>query len=140
MSKTNTQRQRDYYAKHSKTKAFRDRRCRMMKNYYAKHTFARLANNLRTNDKTNTVNKFQLWRLAKQQRLICPLTGRKLTNETISPDHKIPLSHGGKSSIENIRLVHVDANMARRNFTDSQFIQLCQDVAKRAASLSTNGA
>ncbi len=71
---------------------------------------------------------FDLFCIAKRQKLLCALTGEKLTNETISVDHIIPKSQGGSNRPENIRLVHKDVNLARRALTDEQFLSLCKKV------------
>lgn len=62
--------------------------------------------------------------------MLCALTGRRLTNENISPDHIIPISKGGTHDIGNIRLVDRDANIARAALSDEDFLKLCKDVVK----------
>jgi 5-methylcytosine-specific restriction endonuclease McrA len=131
MGKTNKELQSSWYNKHKGTPAFLATMREKQKRYMRKHTFARLTRNLKTCDATSQLTKFDLWKLAKKQKLICPLTGRRLTNDSISIDHIIHLSNGGTSLIDNIRLVDYDANMARRALSDSQFIKLCQDVTKK---------
>ena len=74
------------------------------------------------------INPFDLWKLAKRQKLICSLTGRKLTRETISLDHIKPYSKGGTNEITNLRLVHIDANMAKQTLNDEEFLQLCKEI------------
>lgn len=71
---------------------------------------------------------FDLWKQAKKQKLLCALTGIKLTKETMSVDHIIPMSKGGSNEPQNIRLVDKDVNLARRALTDEQFFALCQNV------------
>lgn len=80
--------------------------------------------------KQTTISAFEFWKLAKKQKLICALTGRKLTGDTMSVDHIIPLSNGGTNDISNLRFVHVDVNYARRNLPDEIFVKLCEDVVK----------
>ena len=70
-----------------------------------------------------------LWRVARKQKLICPLSGRKLTLDNISLDHVIPLSKGGSNAVENIRLVDRAANLAKHNLMDSDFVRLCHEIA-----------
>lgn len=135
MSKTNKELQASWYSRHKGTPAFLATMREKQKKYMRKHTFARLIRSLKNCDDTSKLTKFDLWKLAKKQKLICPLTGRRLTNDNISIDHIIHLSNNGSSLIDNIRLVDYDANMARRALSDSEFIKLCQDVAKQAASL-----
>lgn len=69
-----------------------------------------------------------LFHIAHKQKLICALTGEKLTNENISVDHIVAKSKGGSNRPENIRLVHKDANLAKRALSDSEFLDLCQKV------------
>lgn len=95
----------------------------------AKRRFKRLvemSNRFFTKDEWLTA--LDIWRIAKKQKLICALTGDKLTNDTISIDHIIPKSQGGSNKPENIRLVDKDVNLARRALTDQQFIELCKKV------------
>ncbi len=58
----------------------------------------------------------------------CYLTGELidlLKPETYSLDHIIPLSRGGKSSLENCGLMKLDINQAKYNLTPDEFIDLC---------------
>lgn len=71
-----------------------------------------------------------LFHIAHKQKLICALTGEKLTNENISVDHIVPKSKGGSNKPENIRLVHKDANLARRALSDAEFLNLCRKVVQ----------
>lgn len=71
---------------------------------------------------------WDLWKIAKKQRMICALTGVKLTGENMSVDHIVARSKGGSNKPENIRLVHKDANLAKRALTDKQFVDLCRNV------------
>lgn len=74
------------------------------------------------------VKPFDLWRLAKNQKCKCALTGVSLTNDNISLDHIQPVSLGGNNNFENLRLVTKRVNIARQNMSDQEFIQLCQLV------------
>lgn len=78
------------------------------------------------------INPFDLWKIAKRQRLICPLSGRKLNRSTISLDHKMPLSKGGTHNLDNLQFVHVNVNYAKNSLTDDEFLLLCEDVVKHA--------
>lgn len=75
------------------------------------------------------ITPFQFWCIAKRQKLICPLSGRKLTGDTMSVDHRIPISKGGTHDMSNLQFVHVDVNYAKRNLTEAEFIQMCKDVS-----------
>jgi 5-methylcytosine-specific restriction protein A len=100
-----------------------------IKNHKGKHPFVNFSKKCHYRRKTE-IPPFEFWKLAKRQKLICPLTGRKLTGETMSIDHIIPLCKGGKDDISNIQLVHVDANYAKRVLLETDFIKLCHDVCK----------
>lgn len=61
----------------------------------------------------------------------CYLTGEPidlLKPETYSLDHVIPLSRGGKSSLENCELIKADINQAKWNMTPEEFLLLCKRV------------
>ena len=66
--------------------------------------------------------------IAKKQKLVCPLTGRKLQGNTMSVDHKIPISRGGTNELSNLQFVHIDVNYAKQDLLQEEFIQLCRDV------------
>ena len=76
------------------------------------------------------VTAFDLWKIAKKQRLICPLTGLKLTADIVSVDHIIPVSKGGTNAPSNIRLVHKVINHMKNHYSDTQFLEMCSLVTK----------
>ncbi len=96
--------------------------------YYWKHPFTRLAKAIKKKDKTSTVTAKQLWSLAKKQKNICKLTGEKLTNLNISPDHIIARCNGGASNISNIQLVTKQANQIKFIMSMENFLQICLQV------------
>lgn len=97
------------------------------KEYRQKHPFRIMANmtNSRCNEK---ITATELFGIAKQQKLVCALTGDKLTRSNISLDHIIPRSLGGKNVKSNVRLITLQANMAKGNLLDANFIDLCRKV------------
>lgn len=115
-------------------------RCRMLdRDYKRKHVFKKLCEysnrHFKQKDRKPFERKeydkilpFDLWKLAKKQKLICPLSGVKLDRKTISVDHIIAKSKGGKNTLNNIRLVHVWANRMRLNHTDKQFLDFCRTI------------
>lgn len=69
-----------------------------------------------------------LWRIAHKQRLVCALTGEKLTRDNISVDHILPKSKGGKNIPSNIRLTTRDVNWFRRTMDDAELLTMCKKV------------
>lgn len=107
-----------------------------MKKRRKKRVFMTMVERMRWDLKTPVfITAFDLWKLAKKQKLICALTGRKLTRETISVDHITPYSRGGSNGVDNLRMVHIDANMAKQNLADPEFLQLCREVVSHSGSL-----
>jgi 5-methylcytosine-specific restriction endonuclease McrA len=76
------------------------------------------------------ITAFDLWKIVRKQKLLCPLSGRRLTPSSISIDHILPGSKGGKNVVANIRLTDKDANIAKNKLTDAEFISLCREVVK----------
>ena len=62
----------------------------------------------------------------------CALTGRQLTHDNCSIDHVLPLCKGGSHTKENAQLVVAEANHAKGNLTDAEFLRLCRDVVAYA--------
>jgi len=65
----------------------------------------------------------------------CELTGRPLTwNEphTYEYDHILPVARGGNSSIDNLQIVCIDANRAKNDMTEEEFLDLCKEVVLHA--------
>jgi 5-methylcytosine-specific restriction endonuclease McrA len=79
-------------------------------------------------ESTDKISAVDLWKVAKRQKLICPLTGDKLTTENVSVDHIIPRSKGGKNTLDNVRLVVYYVNVAKNDLTDEEFLKLCKRV------------
>jgi len=75
-----------------------------------------------------TVTPFDLWKIAKKQKLICPFTGQRLTRDTMSIDHIHPISRGGTNDLTNLQFVHKDINIAKASLTSENFIRLCNLV------------
>jgi 5-methylcytosine-specific restriction endonuclease McrA len=89
--------------------------------------FKRLAK--RANNSSDLkIKPFDLWKIAKKQKLKCALTGDKLTKNNVSLDHIKPKSKGGKNTIENIRLTTKDANWLKNTHSDEELLELCCKV------------
>lgn len=80
--------------------------------------------------KKQTVTGRELRSLLEKQGYLCALTGRQLTPDIATCDHIIPISKGGSNTIDNIQIVHKDANDAKRVMMQDEFIRLCKDVAR----------
>jgi len=74
------------------------------------------------------IGAWDLWKIAKRQQLICPLTGRRLTRKNISIDHSVPKSRGGTNDISNLRFVDYHANLAKAMFSEDELLQLAKDI------------
>jgi 5-methylcytosine-specific restriction endonuclease McrA len=103
------------------------------KSYREKHPFRIMANmaNSRCNEK---ITATELFGIAKRQKMLCILTGEKLSRSNISLDHIMPRSLGGKNTKSNIRLITLQANMAKGNMLDDDFINLCQKIVSHSKS------
>ena len=72
-----------------------------------------------------------LWKMAKRQKGLCPLTGLRLKGNVISLDHIIPKSKGGSNDISNLRLTLFVANQAKHSCSDEEFFNLCKAVINK---------
>jgi 5-methylcytosine-specific restriction endonuclease McrA len=62
---------------------------------------------------------------------VCYLSGRPLdlTNRrSFVFDHVTPVDRNGDNSLNNLNIAHPDANRAKNNLLNDEFIQLCKDV------------
>jgi 5-methylcytosine-specific restriction endonuclease McrA len=57
----------------------------------------------------------------------CALTGRAL-DDTAELDHVVPRSRGGENSFKNARWLCREANQAKRDLLDTEFLGLCREV------------
>jgi len=63
----------------------------------------------------------------------CYLTGRKINLKeprTYSFDHMVPVSKGGKNTLENLGICCREANNGKNDLTVNEFIELCKEVVK----------
>jgi len=108
-----------HYKNHEKNKA-------TMRAYASKRFFWSKAMKLKGENKATTKQIASLW---KKQKGLCALTGKKL-NRTSQLDHILPKSRGGTDYIENLQWLSKEANLAKRDLTDAEFIKLCSCVMK----------
>lgn len=78
--------------------------------------------------KTDTIKVRDLLAMLDSQGRQCALSGRQLTPETLSADHRIPIASGGAHAIDNVWLVDQEVNVAKGTMSCEAFIQLCRDV------------
>jgi len=80
---------------------------------------------LRGAGKASTADLARLWKLQRGQ---CAMTGRRLTRDTAHLDHIVAKARGGTDAIGNLRWVCTEANLAKRELSDAEFLALCSDV------------
>lgn len=117
-----------WYHLNKHTEAYKARKRKQGKRKYWTRVFWRMAKALRKHDDSSLITPFELWKIAKQQKLICPISGHRLTNQNMSPDHIIHRVNGGKTIPSNIRIVTIAVNTARNSMSDNELIKLCQDI------------
>ena len=104
----------------------RERSCQVMREYYERRFFWGRAMKLRGPGRATALDLFSLWR---QQKGLCALTGRKL-DRTAQLDHILAKARGGSDAKGNLRWLCKEANLARRELSDEEFMALCQDVVE----------
>lgn len=60
----------------------------------------------------------------------CALTGQALDVATAHLDHIVPMARGGEHGIDNLRWLHPDVNLAKRDLMDDEFLDLCRMVVE----------
>lgn len=110
---------REYHA------ANREKQKAKMREYYARRFFWGRAMKLRGSGRAKFTDLARLW---KQQRGRCALTGRRLNRENAHLDHIIAKARGGSDEVSNLRWLCTEANLARRELSDAEFVTLCSDV------------
>jgi len=86
-----------------------------------------------------TVSVGEVWDLLRRQAFRCALSGRPLTPESAALDHILPVSRGGKHSIENAQVLHKEVNRAKGTLTNEEFIQLCREVVEHVGRQEEQG-
>jgi len=121
--------QKDYYQKNKNKDWFKHRNREKCKRYRLKHPLLKLTEyaNKRYKHK-QCITPQNLFGIAKKQKLICPLSGRKLTSQNLSVDHILPQSKGGTNTVDNIRLTDKFVNICKNALSDEDFIKLCREV------------
>lgn len=70
----------------------------------------------------------QLW---KSQRGLCGISGRRLNRKNAQIDHIIPKARGGDDRLSNLRWACSEANLAKRDMTDTELFDLCSEIMER---------
>ncbi len=92
-------------------------------------TLANAANRVsKVKSNGESISAFDLWMVAKRQKLICPISGVRLTNFNTSIDHIIPYCKGGKNTINNIQLVSWNVNQMKNSHTTEDFLNLIKTI------------
>lgn len=102
----------------------REERTAKMREYAGRRFFWTKSMKLRGEGRATYKQLAALW---KKQRGLCALTGRRL-GQSAQLDHKLPKARGGEDDISNLQWVCEEANMAKRDLTDTEFAWLCSDV------------
>ena len=100
---------------------------------YRKRIFKHLSRSVKASAKRKKMeccflSALDFWKLAKRQKLKCAISGMKLNNENMSPDHIIPICKGGNNTIENIQIVDKRINMMKHSLDEKEFVELCNVV------------
>lgn len=78
-----------------------------------------------------------LMKMLDAQGSTCPLSGRTLTPQTASLDHKVPVSKGGGHSLDNLWIIDNVVNRAKGTLTIEEFVSMCIEVAKHHTAADT---
>jgi len=85
------------------------------------------------------INVANVLQLLEWQDYRCALTGRRLTPETASLEHVVPVRDGGEHVMQNVQVLHKDINRAKATLAHRQFIDLCREVVEYAESAHREG-
>lgn len=78
--------------------------------------------------KNKAITPKVLEKLWKAQKGRCAYTNRVLNVTTAHLDHKVAIAKGGSHDIGNLQWTCPEANYAKRDLSEAEFIQLCRDV------------
>lgn len=107
-------------------KANRPHQLKKMREYYGRRFFWGRAMKLRGEGRATYKELASMWRT---QKGLCALTGRPL-DRSAQLDHITPKAKGGGDGIDNLRWVCERVNIAKRDMTDSEFVELCESVMR----------
>ncbi len=72
--------------------------------------------------------------IVQSQNRRCALSGRTLTPQIASLDHKRPVARGGEHRIENLQVLDKSVNRAKGVLTNDEFIALCAEVTRHCGA------
>lgn len=81
----------------------------------------------------NKIRAKQILAIVESQGYRCALSGRHLTPQSASLDHKQPLSRDGEHDITNIQIVDAKVNAAKGTMTNEEFVAMCLEVVEYAS-------
>lgn len=82
----------------------------------------------------SVIKPSELREMVNNQNFMCCLSGRKLTPETASVDHIVPLARGGQHNASNLCIVDHQVNRAKGTLTRDEFVAMCVEVAKHCTA------
>lgn len=103
----------------------REKQKAKMREYYGRRFFWGRAMKLRGEGRAKASDLARIW---KRQRGLCAMTGRRLGRQNAHLDHILAKSRGGTDEAGNLRWLCTEANLARRELSDAEFIALCSSV------------
>jgi hypothetical protein len=118
-------RKRRIYSNPTLLNKLKEYRKQYKKIHYFKHTREKLNERIKNCYK---ITALELWSIAKKQKLICPLSGVKLTRDNISVDHIIPVCDGGTNHPSNLRFIDLNANIAKSSMNDKELYELARRI------------
>lgn len=68
--------------------------------------------------------------ILRRQNSRCALTGQTLTPTNFALDHIVPVTDGGDFTASNSQLVLKSVNRAKNTMSESEFIEMCRQVAR----------
>lgn len=82
--------------------------------------------------KSKSPSPDEIMQLLEKQEFRCALTGQKLTPDTATLDHILPVCRKGPHTIENAQVILKEVNRAKGTMTNEEFVELCVAVARHA--------
>lgn len=81
-------------------------------------------------DSCKKVTSKGLMKMIQLQDYRCAITGIKLTPETATVDHIVSVKKGGKNSIDNVQIVHQEANRMKGSLSMDELYTWCEMILR----------